>query len=60
MTLSTGTGSGYRSPVLNNPRWASAGRLMQCTRESAKWVRLSPITHSLPSGTVTGAGGHAL
>jgi hypothetical protein len=32
----------------------SAGMLTQWARESAECVRLSPITHSRPCGTVTG------
>ncbi len=28
-----------------------------CTRESAESIRLSPITHSRPSGTVNGPNG---
>ena len=54
MTLSIGTVPVVGSPVHNNPRWTSDGVLVQCARESAECVRLSPITHSRPSGTVTG------
>ena len=54
MTLSIGTVPAVGSPVHDSARWASAGVLEQWARESAEWVRLSPITHSRPSGTVTG------
>ena len=54
MTLSTGTVPVVGSPVHDTPLWTSAGRWLQWNRESAEWVRLSPITHSRPSGTFTG------
>ena len=54
MTLSTGTVPVAGSPVQMTPFCASAGELVQCARESAEWVRLSPITHSRSSGTRTG------
>ena len=54
ITLAIGTVPASGSPVHNNPRCASMGVLVQCARESAEWVRLSPITQSLPSGTFTG------
>ena len=54
MTLATGTVPVVGSPVHRMPFCASVGVLVQCARESAEWVRLSPITHNRPSGTLTG------
>src|SRR5215467_10435242 len=54
MTLPTDTVPELGSPVHRMPLRASAGRLVQWARESAECVRLSPITHSRPAGTVTG------
>ena len=54
MTLATGTVPDIGSPVHSMPLSASAGMLVQWARESAECVRLSPITHSRPCGTVTG------
>src|SRR5579884_1278368 len=54
MTLLTGTVADIGSPVQRRPFSASAGTLVQWARESAEWVRLSPITHSRPCGTLTG------
>src|ERR1700733_8102205 len=54
MTLETGTVPDVGSPVHRMPLSASAGMLVQWARESAECVRLSPITHSRPCGTVTG------
>jgi hypothetical protein len=42
------------SPVHSRLFSVSAGMLTQWARESAECVRLSPITHSRPCGTVTG------
>src|ERR1700733_4379974 len=54
MTLSTGTVPDIGSPVHRMPLSASGGVLVQWARESAEWVRLSPITHNRSGGTVTG------
>src|ERR1700679_2858735 len=54
MTLETGTVPDVGSPVHRMPLSASAGMLVQWARESAECVRLSPITHSRPAGTLTG------
>src|SRR5208283_4607751 len=54
MTLATGTVPEAGSPVHRIPLTASAGTLVQCARESAECVRLSPIAHTRPCGTVTG------
>src|SRR5271165_466893 len=54
MTLDTGTVPDVGSPVHSIPLRAWAGTLVQWARESAECVRLSPITHSRPCGTVTG------
>src|ERR1700761_957026 len=54
ITLDTGTVPELGSPVHNTPLSASAGTLLQCARESAECVRLSPITHTRPAGTATG------
>src|SRR3954470_10462574 len=54
ITLPTGTVPAVGSPVHSRPFCASAGRFVQCARESAEWVRLSPITQSRPWGTLTG------
>ena len=54
MTLDTGTVPEFGSPVHRISLSASAGTLSQWARESAEWVRLSPITHSRPGGTWTG------
>ncbi len=50
MTLSTGIVPAIGSPVHDNPRWKSAGVFVQCTRESAECVRLSPITRESAVG----------
>ena len=54
MTFPIGIVPDAGSPVHRMPCCRSAERLVQCARESAECVRLSPITHSRPSGTVTG------
>ncbi len=54
MTLSSGMVPAFGSPVHLIPLWKSAALSAQCTRESAEWVRLSPITHTRSSGTFTG------
>ena len=54
ITLATGTVPAVGSPVHISALMASVGVFVQCARESAEWVRLSPITHSRPSGTFTG------
>src|ERR1700727_2802058 len=54
ITLSTGTVPAIGSPVHSSPLIASPGVLVQWARESAEWVRLSPITHNRSGGTVTG------
>jgi len=54
MTLSTGTVPAIGSPVHSSPFMASPGVLVQWALESAECVRLSPITHNLPCGTLIG------
>ena len=50
MTLSSGMVPAVGSPVHRTAVWKSAGLSLQWNRESAEWVRLSPITHTRSVG----------